>query len=230
MELEPALVALFTDTFGLRSSSFDGHVSALGFEFRKAMEMDTGFFVLGAATVLRPTQFFALPFVGLAFLWQSRHQINRLPKRLIFILAFFVMGRSVGLYLPLRSALHPAMAYGDITHFSAFFHQIFALRFSKYVGTITTGNILSVFQQMVSHFWNDLTPLGAGLVIWGLGFLWWEREKYRFFCGWVWAGVWWRRFSFLPFLILLLNLTGSFWAGLLQFVPHPLTIRPSQSH
>src|ERR1700722_6372697 len=62
------------------------------------------FFILGAATVLRPTQFFALPFVGLAFLWQSRHHINRLPKRLIFLLIFFILGRSVGLYLPLRSA------------------------------------------------------------------------------------------------------------------------------
>jgi hypothetical protein len=154
----------------------------------KPWKWTLAFFILGAATVLRPTQFFALPFVGLAFLWQSRHQINRLPKRLIFILAFFVLGRSVGLYLPLRSALHPAMAYGDITHFSAFFHQIFALRFSKYVGTITVGNILSVFQQMLSHFWNDLTPLGAGLVMWGLGFLWWEREKIPIF---LWVGLGW---------------------------------------
>ncbi len=146
------------------------------------------FFLMGAATVLRPTQFFGLPFLGLAFLWHFRHEPARLPKRLIFITAFFAIGRSVGLYLPLRSALHPSMAYGDITHFSAFFHQIFALRFSKYVGTITTGNILLVLQQMVAHFFNDLTPLGAGLVLWGICFLWWEREKIPLF---LWVGLGW---------------------------------------
>jgi hypothetical protein len=154
----------------------------------KPWKWTLAFFIMGAATVLRPTQFFGLPFMGLAFLWHFRHEPARLPKRLIFITAFFALGRSVGLYLPLRSALHPSMAYGDITHFSAYFHQIFALRFSKYVGTITTGNILLVLQQMVSHFFNDLTPLGAGLVLWGFGFLWWEREKIPVF---LWVGLGW---------------------------------------
>jgi hypothetical protein len=146
------------------------------------------FFLMGAATVLRPTQFFGLPFMGLAFLWHFRHEPARLPKRLIFITAFFAIGRSVGLYLPLRSALHPSMAYDDITNFSAFFHQIFALRFSKYVGTVTTSNILSVLEQMIAHFFNDLTPLGAGLVLWGICFLWWEREKIPVF---LWVGLGW---------------------------------------
>jgi len=146
------------------------------------------FFLMGAATVLRPTQFFGLPFIGLAFLWHFRHQPSGLPKRLIFITAFFVLGRSVGLYLPLRSALHPSMAYGDITHFSEFFHQVFALRFSKYVGTITTNNILSVLEQMIAHFFDDLTPLGAGLVLWGVCFLWWEKEKIPTF---LWVGLGW---------------------------------------
>ncbi len=146
------------------------------------------FFLMGAATVLRPTQFFGLPFMGLAFLWHFRHEPFRLPKRLVFITAFFALGRSVGLYLPLRSARHPSMAYGDITHFPAFFHQVFALRFSKYVGTITSSNILSVLEQMVAHFFNDLTPLGAGLVLWGICFLWWEREKIPTF---LWVGLGW---------------------------------------
>lgn len=154
----------------------------------KSWKWILAFFLMGAATVLRPTQFFGLPFMGLAFLWHFRQEPTRLPKRLIFITAFFALGRSVGLYLPLRSALHPSMAYGDITHFSAFFHQIFALRFSKYVGTITIGNILLVLQQMVSHFFNDLTPLGAGLVLWGFCFLWWKREKIPTF---LWVGLGW---------------------------------------
>ena len=154
----------------------------------KPWKWNLAFFLMGAATILRPTQFFGLPFMGLAFLWHFRHEPIRLPKRLILITAFFALGRSVGLYLPLRSALHPSMAYGDITHFPAFFHQIFALRFSKYVGTITASNILSVLQQMVAHFFNDLTPLGAGLVLWGICFLWWEREKIPVF---LWVGLCW---------------------------------------
>jgi hypothetical protein len=154
----------------------------------KPWKWNLAFFLMGAATILRPTQLFGLPFMGVAFLWHFRHEPVRLAKRLILITAFFALGRSVGLYLPLRSALHPSMAYGDITRFPAFFHQIFALRFSKYVGTITIGNILSVLQQMVAHFFNDLTPLGAGLVLWGICFLWWEREKIPVF---LWVGLCW---------------------------------------
>ena len=154
----------------------------------KTWEWALAFFIMGAATVLRPTQFFVIPFAGLALIWQYRRHLDRLPKKLIFLSAFFVLGRSVGLYLPLRSALHPSMAYADVTHFNAFFHQIFALRFSKYVGTITLSNILSVLHQMVGHFWDDLTPLGAGLVIWGFGFLWWEKERIPIF---LWVGLGW---------------------------------------
>lgn len=154
----------------------------------KTWKWELAFLLLGVSSVLRPTQLFVMPFLGIAFLWAHRQRPRALPKVILQVLACFLIGRSVGLYLPLRSALHPEMAYGDVTHFHQFFRHIFALRFSKYVGTVTSTTVLSVLRQMAAHFFNDLTPFGAGMVLWGAGFLWWEKEKIPVF---LWVGLGW---------------------------------------
>ncbi len=146
------------------------------------------FFILGAATVFRPTQFFAIPFVGFAFLWESRKRPKELFKPLIFIWMAFILGRSTGLYLPLRSALHPEIAYADITHLGAFLRHVFALKFSNYVGAVSNATILAVLRQMAFHFWTDLTPLGVGLLLWGAVVVWWKKDKVPLF---LWIGLAW---------------------------------------
>ncbi len=154
----------------------------------KPWKWELAFLILGVSSVLRPTQLFVLPFLGVALLWAHRKKVPGLPKVLLQVSACFLIGRSVGLYLPLRSVLHPEMAYGDVTHWNELFRHIFALRFSKYVGTVTSATVLSVLRQMVGHFFNDLTPFGAGMALWGAGFLWWEKEKIPVF---LWVGLGW---------------------------------------
>ncbi|HJT25324.1 MAG TPA: DUF2723 domain-containing protein, partial [bacterium] len=133
------------------------------------------FFILGVATVFRPTQLFALPFVGLFFLrdlWKSRKPI---PKTLFFSAACFGLGRSTLVYLPLRSALHPAIAYGDLTHPMALVRHVLALKFSNSVGANSLHNILHVAGMMAGRFWSDLTPFGIGLLLWGACVVYWKR-------------------------------------------------------
>ena len=126
-------------------------------------------FVLGAGFVFRPTLFFALPFAGILLLWKDRNSKEGTLKRMAAGISLFVLGWSIALYLPLRSVLKPSIAFADLTHWLPFVRQVLALKFSNYVGTVSAGNVLTVFSQMAGHYWSDLTPLGLVLVM--LGFL-----------------------------------------------------------
>lgn len=144
--------------------------------------------ILGVATVFRPTQFFALPFVGLLFLWEGRKEPARIPAHLIRVLPFFGLGRSTALYLPLRSALNPEIAFGPVSNLTQWFRHVFALKFSKFVGTVTMDSITSTLRQMASHVWNDLTPFGLLLLLAGFFLLLSRRDKVP---GFLWVALGW---------------------------------------
>jgi hypothetical protein len=144
--------------------------------------------ILGVATVFRPTQFFAFPFVGLLFLWEDRKVPAHIPTRLIRILPFFALGRSTALYLPLRSALDPEIAFGPVSNLNQWFRHVFALKFSKFVGTVTMDTITSTLCQMAGHVWNDLTPFGLLLLLAGFFLLLSRRDKVP---GFLWVALGW---------------------------------------
>src|SRR5581483_9700726 len=146
------------------------------------------FFILGVATVFRPTQFFVIPFVGLAFLLEWKRLPRKTIKNLILPLPFWGLGRSTALYLPLRSALHPEMAYGELTDLKSFFHHVMALKFSKYVGAVSFNTVFEIFRQMAFHFWSDLTPLGVALLCLGFVYLLVKHGKIPVF---LWIGLGW---------------------------------------
>ena len=154
----------------------------------KAGKWFLSFFILGIATVFRPTQFFALPFVGLAFIWEGVLYRKLSIKTLTLLVLFFGLGRSTALYLPLRSALRPAIAYADLTHSMAFVRHVLAMKFSQYVGTVSASTVFQTAQQMISHFWNDLTPLGVALLLGGVGLAYKKREKIPIF---FWVALGW---------------------------------------
>lgn len=145
-------------------------------------------FLLGIATVFRPTQFFALPFVGLAWMaslqWSWKKGFRALPG----MTAFFLLGRTTLLYLPLRSALKPAIAYGDLTHPAALFRHVMALRFSHSMGAAGFSNLFQVLAAMLSHYWNDLTSLGLALLLAGLALALRQRRRIPDF---LWVGLGW---------------------------------------
>lgn len=181
---------------------------------QRPFKWQLAFFILGISTVFRPTQFFALPFVGMAFLHEfyrqplfppwpvalagdyhsSRKQFavrvkkKGLIKSLLLLMLSFALGRSTAFYLPLRSALHPDIAFADLTHFSAFFHHVFALKFSKSVGAVSVATFKSVLHQMLAHFWSDLTVIGIVLILWGALLVWWRKEKVPAF---LWVAIGW---------------------------------------
>jgi len=125
-------------------------------------------FTLGAGVVFRPTIFFALPFAGILLLRKGRNNGEGNIKRLAAVVSFFLLGWSTALYLPLRSALKPSIAFADLTRIIPFMRQVLALKFSHYVGIVSLQNIHIVFSQMAAHYWTDLTPLGLILVLVGL--------------------------------------------------------------
>ncbi len=146
------------------------------------------FFILGVATVFRPTQFFALPFVGAFFLWDLWKGRKPALKTLLLSGICFGLGRSTLLYLPLRSALHPDIAFGDLTHPMALLRHVLALKFSNSVGANSFSNMLHVAGMMAGRFWTDLTPFGLFLLVWGLGLVYWKKEKVPVF---LWVALGW---------------------------------------
>ena len=146
------------------------------------------FLVLGAATIFRPTQAFAIPFVALAYFLEKRTRGGMTLKGLLFLAGSFALGRSTVLYLPLRSALHPVVGYWDLTHPWALVKHVLALRFSHFAGTHTLAGVAGVLRQMALGFWTDLTPVGVGLIIGGV-YLWRRaRSKVPSF---LWVGMGW---------------------------------------
>ncbi len=146
------------------------------------------FFIAGLATVFRPTQYFALPFLGLAFILDGSGKNLKSPKMMMGVISVFFLGQSTFLYLPLRSALHPAMAYTELTRVIPFLRHLFALRFSHYIGGGSGSHILPVLRQMGSHLWTDLTPIGIGLILFGLVTAWIRRKTIPAF---LWIALGW---------------------------------------
>jgi hypothetical protein len=146
------------------------------------------FLILGVSTVFRPTQFFAFPFVGLLFLREWRGRKDRSWVQILRLIPFFVIGRSIALYLPLRSVLGPEIAFGPVGNLRQWFRHVFALKFSQFVGTVTTGSITSTLQQMAGHLWNDLTPFGLLLLLAGFFLLLSRRDKVP---GFLWVALGW---------------------------------------
>ena len=144
--------------------------------------------VLGAAVVFRPTQYFGLPFLAAAYFWESRGTRARVEKEIPAMAAFFLLGWSTALYLPLRSALGPALSYAAIEKWPDFVRQVFALKFSKFVGTISLSNVQSILGQLGGHLWADLTPLGVLLLAGGGIALFRLRSRLPIF---FWAGLGW---------------------------------------
>jgi hypothetical protein len=145
-------------------------------------------FVLGAGVVFRPTLFFAAPFAGILLFWKGRNSNEEILKRLAAGVSLFLLGWSTALYLPLRSALKPSIAFADLTHWLPFARQVLALKFSNYVGTVSAGNVLTVLSQMAGHYWTDLTPLGLVLVLGGFYAALKFRREMPFF---LWAALGW---------------------------------------
>ncbi len=119
---------------------------------------------------------------------ESQKAENNRQKVFLFALLSFALGRSTALYLPLRSALHPEIAYGDLTHLADFIRHVLAMRFSHFVGVVTVSTVGSVLRQMLAHLWGDLTPMGTALLTWGIGLAVRSRKKIPVF---LWVGMGW---------------------------------------
>jgi hypothetical protein len=155
----------------------------------KPSKWPLAFFALGMGTVFRPTHLFAVPLVVLAFFMERKGYVQRegakTPRRgrgsgkspapplntILFLGTVFVLGRSLLLYLPLRSILQPDVAYAPLTHPAALLKHLFVLKASAFVGAASAAGSWEVLLAMLSRFWTDLTPLGAALAVGG-GALW----------------------------------------------------------
>jgi hypothetical protein len=170
------------------------------------------FFLAGVASVFRPTQMLVLPLVGILFLREaiggrgigdgptphpalSRKGRGGDPKgrwRVILLtLTAFALGRSTLLYLPLRSALEPPLAYADLTHPWPLVKHVLGLGFSGSLGTASLASVLRTLEGMAQRAWVDLTPVGAFLLLGGILLLFREAKRIPAFLwvGLAWAGM-----------------------------------------
>ncbi len=144
--------------------------------------------VLGAAVVFRPTQYFGAAVLLAAYAWENRRRSDSWSREIPRFLAFFLLGWSTALYFPLRSALHPAIAFSSIDHAPEFLRQVLALKFSKSLGATSFSNVAIVLGQLVERLWIDLTPIGFLLLAGGFWALAKKKEKLPLF---FWAGLGW---------------------------------------
>jgi Protein of unknown function (DUF2723) len=133
--------------------------------------------VLGAAVVFRPTQYFGLAVLSAVYFWESRGTKIPQGREIPRILAFFLLGFSTALYLPLRSALHPAIVFSSIDHAPDLIRQVLALKFSKSLGSTSFSNETLILGQLFQRLWRDLTPIGFFLLAGGFWTLWKKKEK-----------------------------------------------------
>lgn len=150
-------------------------------------------FLAGVATIFRPTQMLVLPWIGILFLVETFGGKGRTPAqgrwRLVAMtLLGFVLGRGTLLYLPLRSALEPPMAYADLTGPSALIRHVLGLGFSGSIGTATGASLLSALSGMAHRAWTDLTPVGVMLLVGGMVILIRNARKAPAF---LWIGLAW---------------------------------------
>ncbi|HET9870060.1 MAG TPA: DUF2723 domain-containing protein, partial [bacterium] len=144
--------------------------------------------VLGAAVVFRPTQFFGLACLGALYFHETRRRRTGKLRRLAVVASFFLLGWSTALYLPLRSALHPAIAFAALDHPAALLRHLLALKFSPSLGSASPGAMAAILHQMARRLWEDLTPLGCLLSAWGIFLAWRLRSRLP---GFFWAGAAW---------------------------------------
>jgi hypothetical protein len=90
------------------------------------------------------------------------------PRRLFFILAFFLLGLTVYLFLPLRSAQSPVMDWGNSETWSNFKRHITGWQYQVWMFAQTAGelgknlsNFISLFSRQFPLYLLPLTLLGT---------------------------------------------------------------------
>ncbi|MDH3974511.1 MAG: DUF2723 domain-containing protein [Deltaproteobacteria bacterium] len=129
--------------------------------------LPAGFFLYGLGLANHHT---LLPFIPLLIIFLiagKRNEIKNIP--LIFsLIALFILGLSVYIYMPLRSMQSPAMDWGDPENFRQFFDIVLRRHFPTIETSLTLQQAFKQLTWYGSAIVREFTFTGAILALWGL--------------------------------------------------------------
>ncbi|MBI2866881.1 MAG: DUF2723 domain-containing protein [Chloroflexi bacterium] len=116
--------------------------------------------------------FVALPLVAL--LWTMRKHLR--PAPLAMSALAFLVGLSVYVYLPIRSAADPPINWGHPHTWSGFYWTTSALMYRPLIFGLPAGDVLERVGTWLSFFWDQLNGWGLFLAVVGV-FVLWQQQR-----------------------------------------------------
>lgn len=114
------------------------------------------------------------PLVALYVVWVGRRELVHRPALVALAIAAGLAGLSVYLYIPIRAALGPSWAYGDLTTFQGFGNLVSGAMFRqnmKFLSTEGLGNFATHGGQLLALIADRWHPVLLAAAIAGLALL-----------------------------------------------------------
>jgi tetratricopeptide (TPR) repeat protein len=124
-----------------------------------------GSFLLGLGAGLHATAGFFLPALLLFVILNYKGRLK--PADLVMVLFFFIIGFSVYMYLPFRSAAGPRMDWGNPRTLEGFLIQILDKKDTAYHFAVSRGGFLLKVGQFFYVLIKELTPLWPLAAVYG---------------------------------------------------------------
>jgi tetratricopeptide (TPR) repeat protein len=136
-----------------------------------------GSFLLGLAAGLHATAAFFVPALLLFVVLNYNGRLK--PADLLMVLFFFVVGFSVYIYLPLRSAAGPNIDWGNPRTLNGFLVQILDKKDTAYHFAVSRGGIVNQIGLFFYLLVRELTPLWPVTALFGFYFVF--KKNWRLF-------------------------------------------------
>ncbi len=124
-----------------------------------------GSFLLGLGAGLHATAGFFLPALLLFVILNYKERLR--PADLVMVLVFFIIGFSVYMYLPFRSAAGPRIDWGNPRTVEGFLIQILDKKDTAYHFAVARGGFLLKIGQFFYVLIRELTPLWPLAALYG---------------------------------------------------------------
>ena len=128
-------------------------------------------YLAGLSFANHQSAIFLTPFL-IDVIWPHR----RLPSAWLRMIGLGLLGMSLYLYLPIRSARLPLLDWGGTSHLDAFWRHITGWQYSGWVGTDSLDSLIQSLSFLGARIWDNLPWIVTPLALVGLSVLWRRRR------------------------------------------------------